>query len=63
MIVPHGNPRKLLVASKKIEIGTVSGKALAIVVECRDLLVRKRDAADGLTPAVVTVLVLVDVVA
>ena len=48
---------------EKPAVGAVGGVALAVVVQRVDLLVRERDAADALAPAVVTILVLVDVVA
>jgi hypothetical protein len=63
MVVPNRNPGELLVACKKIQISTVSCNPLAVVIEGVDFTVRKRNAVDAVAPAVISVLVLVNVVA
>jgi hypothetical protein len=62
MVIPNRDPGELLVAGHQVKIGAVGGNSLAIVVEGVDLLVWERNAADGLTPAVVSVGIFIYVV-
>jgi len=39
VIIPHWNPRKLLVTLYEVQVGTVCGQALAVVVQSEDLAV------------------------
>jgi hypothetical protein len=39
VIIPHRDPRKLLVALYEVQIRTVGGQALAVVVQSKDLAV------------------------
>ena len=63
VVVPYGNPRKVLMTEEKVEVCSVGGEALSIVVEGEDCPVWQRDPPDALTPTVVAVLILVDIVA
>jgi hypothetical protein len=56
------DPRELLMAGKQVQIRAVSCEPFAVVVQAKDLVVGKRDAANGVTPAIVAILVLIDVV-
>lgn len=62
MIIPDGDPSELLVAQLEVIIIAVGGKALAIIVQRDDCFVRQWDAIDGVPVAVITLLVLVDVI-
>ena len=62
VIIPDRDPRELLVTCDEVEIGAVGSNSLAVVVECCNFLVGKRDTANCLSPTVVAVLVLVNVV-
>jgi hypothetical protein len=46
----------------QIQISPVGCQPLAVVVEAVDLLIRKRDATNGVSPAVVAIFVLIDVI-
>jgi hypothetical protein len=63
MIVPNRDPRELLVASNEIQVGTVSREPPAVVVESEDLVIGLGDTADAVSPAVISVLILIDVIA
>lgn len=39
VIIPHWDPRKLLVALYEVQVGTIGGQALAVVVQSEDLAV------------------------
>jgi len=56
------NPRELLMACKQVGIRAIGCKPLPIVVEAKNLFVGKWDAIDRVSPAIVAILVLVDVV-
>jgi hypothetical protein len=56
------NPRELLVACTQVRIRAIGCKPLPVVVEAENLFVRKWDAVDRVSPAIVAILVLVDVV-
>jgi len=62
VIVPNRNPRELLVASNEIKVGTVRRKPLSVVVKSEDFTVWLRNAAKRVAPAVISILVFVDVV-
>ena len=62
VIIPHGNPGVHLVAGKKIQVRAVSRKTLTVVIQSIDLTVGQRNTSNGLTPAVFTICILVDVV-
>jgi hypothetical protein len=62
MVIPHWNPWELLVAGHKIQISAVCCNSLTVVVKSQDLPVRQRNASHTVAPAIVSVLVLVDVV-
>jgi hypothetical protein len=62
MVIPHWNPRELLVALDEVKIGTVGSQTLAVVVQSEDLAVRQRDTSDTVAPAIVAIFVFVDVV-
>lgn len=51
MVIPDRNPSKLLMAGKQIQVGSVGGNALAVVIESEDGSVRLRDASHAVTPA------------
>jgi hypothetical protein len=50
------------VAGHKVQIGAVCCNSLAVVIECQDLPVGQRNASRTVAPAIISVLVLVDVV-
>lgn len=56
------NPRELLMACKQVGIRAIGCKPLPVVVEAKNLFVGKWDAVDRVPPAIVAILVLVDVV-
>ena len=62
VVIPYGYPGKVLVAKEKIEVGTVGGVALPVVVEGVDLALRLGDAIYLSPISVVAVLILVQVV-
>lgn len=62
VIVPNRDPRELLVAGNKIQVGAVGCKSLAVVVQSVDVTIRLWDTANAVTPAIFAVLVLVNVV-
>lgn len=62
MIIPHRNPRELLMAGEEIQICAVSGQSLAVIVKSDNLSVGKRDTTNALAPTVVSVLVLINIV-
>lgn len=51
MVIPDRNPSKLLMTGKQIQVGSVGGKAFAVVIECVDSSIRLRDASYAVTPA------------
>jgi len=63
VVIPYWYPGELLVALKQIQIGTVSSQTLAVIVQSEDFAVWQRDASKAVSPAIVSVLVLVYVVA
>ena len=62
MVVPDWDPRELLVARDQVQVSPVRRQALAVVVEGVDLIEGKRDTAIRVTPSIITVGILVDVV-
>jgi hypothetical protein len=62
MVIPDRDPRELLVTGEQVQVRTVGSKSLAVVVQTVDLLVRLWNATDRVSPAVVAVLVLINVV-
>lgn len=48
--------------SYEVQIGAVRSEPFTIIVQAENLVIRKRDAIDGVSPAIVAILVLVDVV-
>lgn len=60
MVVPDRNPSEALEAGNGVEVGTVAGVALAVVVEGARLDIGLRSAADGVAPAVCALGILVD---
>jgi hypothetical protein len=51
VVVPNWNPSIVLVAQLKIQIGSVSCQALAVVVERENGSVRLRNASQAVAPA------------
>jgi hypothetical protein len=51
------------VTSYEVQIGAVRSEPLTVIVQAENFVVRKRDAVDGVSPSIVAILVLVDVVA
>lgn len=51
MVVPNWNPSIVLVTQLKIQIGPVSGQALAIIVESENGSVWLRNASQTVAPA------------
>lgn len=62
MIIPNRNPRKLLMTSQQIKISPISCNSLTVVIESVDLLVRQRNTTNTVTPTVITVPILVDII-
>lgn len=62
MVVPDRNPRELLMAGDEIQVGSIRCDPRAVVIERKDLLVRLWDAANTISPAVVSILILVNVI-
>lgn len=62
MTHPNRDPREVLVRRIEIEVSTVCSKALPIVVEGEDLLVRQGNAPNTLPPAIIAVRIFVNVV-
>jgi hypothetical protein len=56
------HPREGLMTGNQVQICSVGGKPLAVVIKAKNFLVRKRDATEGVSPAIVAVLVLIDVI-
>ena len=63
MIIPHRDPGKCLVTQKKIEIGSIGGQSLTIIIQGEDCSVWQRDTVNALTIAILSILRLVYVVA
>lgn len=63
VVVPNWDPRKPLVAREEVEVSPVGGETLPVVVKAVYLLVGEWHSAYSLAIAVVTVLVLINVVA
>ena len=63
MVIPDWNPREFGVASQEASVGAIGGMALTVIIERVDLLIREWNAANGLSPAIVAVLVFVKVIA
>lgn len=51
MVIPDRDPSKVLMTGKQIQVGSVGGKALAVVIKGDDGSVRQRDASHAVTPA------------
>lgn len=49
-------------AGNKVQIGTVCRNTLAVVVQAENFLVWQRNTTNAITPAVVAILVFVDIV-
>lgn len=62
VIVPYWDPRELLMTGNQVQVGSVCSYPLPVVIETVDFLVRERNSADALTPAIVAVLILVNIV-
>jgi hypothetical protein len=62
MIIPNRNPWELLVAGKQIEVSSVGGKPPSVVVKSENFVVWLRNAVDRVTPPVVSIFVLIDVI-
>jgi hypothetical protein len=62
MVIPDRNPWEVLVAGNEIKIGAVGGNPLAVVVERVNLLVRQGDTPKGVAPAIVSLLVFIDII-
>ena len=60
MVIPDRDPCKVLEARDGVEVGPVTGVALAVVIESAGLDIGLRGAADGVAPAVGALCVLVD---
>ncbi len=63
MIIPDRNPGKLLVTEQKVEIRTVSGEPLTVVIQSVDGSIGQWDTTNALAPTVVTILVFVNIIA
>ena len=50
-------------ASYEVQVGAVRSEPLTVIVQAENFVVRKRDAVNGVSPAIVAILVLIDVVA
>jgi hypothetical protein len=62
MIIPHWNPRELLVTFYEVQICAVGGQTLTVIVQGENLPIRQRDTPEAIPPAVVAVLVFVNIV-
>lgn len=62
MVIPDGDPGKVLVAEEKIEVGAVRRVTLPVVVEGVDFSVWLGDAAYGSAVPIFAVFVLVQIV-
>lgn len=62
MVVPYWNPGKVLMTGYQIKVRPVCCKALSIIVQAEGLFIWEGDPTEALTPAIVSVLVLVDVI-
>lgn len=51
VVIPDRNPSKVLVAGKQVQVSSVGGNALAVVVKSEDGPVRLRDTAHAVAPA------------
>lgn len=62
VIIPDGDPRKLLMAQQEVQVGPICGMTLAVVVQSIDLAIWKRNSSDAVAPAIIPVGVLVQIV-
>ena len=59
---PDRDPRESRMTEQKVEIGSVSRNSFPVIIESEDGLVWQRHTADRLAPAIVAILILVDIV-
>lgn len=62
VVVPDWNPWELLMAQQKIQISSVGGVSLSVVVQSVDLTIWEWNAPKGVSPTIFAVSILVDVV-
>jgi hypothetical protein len=63
VVVPDRDPRELLVAGNEVQVSTVGRESPSVVVESVNLVIRLRNTTDAISPTIISVFVLVDVVA
>lgn len=51
MVIPDRDPGEVLVAGNEIQVGSVGGMALAVVVKSKDGVVRLGDTSQAVAPA------------
>ncbi len=62
VVIPDRDPWEVLVASNQIQVGTVCGVALAVIIKRIDLSIWQWDTTNSLSPAVIAISVFVDIV-